>query len=376
MPVVSLGCPGHNPQKLVVSLDRYPTLDSFQAVLPARFNLTPETKGTLSYAGDNDLFYDLWDDEGWMIALTEMEGQSKANLIWNAHIPTLPTSLKRGRSALHDKDGMDMLSQLLAAPESHTGSRQKRRRRSEKAINTDGSSQPMKRQQQQTELYRRLSKEQGHIAAFNSLDKAWQERFFILADIVKDIFGAAYYLQNPLEIACPLCLANIKLSQICERRMGNLMHSQHHLRKMHYESSVEIIRETARTLVARWEERFSLAKTCVTPITDDMQRCLQDILATRELTTLTTIFKRDPLDDNKSDTQELDNAVAIHHHLMTLGAQDLTSRVLADHSPHPHHTEADQLLVSVTHPANVSLHSTAISIPQEMLMMASFKPEE
>ncbi|KAI8914746.1 hypothetical protein DFJ77DRAFT_32067 [Powellomyces hirtus] len=359
MPVVQISCPGNNPQKALVSLDRYPTLSSFLHTLPTRFNLPhPSLKhakqaASLTYL-DNGQPYDITDDEGWIIALGEMEHQPKPTLVWTVHVKrereeeqataattvpvSVPLSVPFGIAGLgnglghviaaSDREGMDVLTQLLSqssnnnnnnntsnanggagttvndAVNAHSagttdhpsnsttttttntnnsnGPAPKRRRRSSKNPNIDGtvpptSASPMKRQQQQTELYRRLSKEAGHAAAFDALDKSWQDRFYSLADIVQDIFGSRHYLLNPLEVACPLCLTCIKLSQICERRMGNLMHAQHHLRKVHYDSPLNIVRETAVALVARWEERFGAGKMVVTPITEDMRRCLRDI---------------------------------------------------------------------------------------------------
>ncbi|TPX71885.1 hypothetical protein SpCBS45565_g00828 [Spizellomyces sp. 'palustris'] len=295
MPVVQISCSGHNPQKALVSIDRYPSLASFLQTLPARFNVKPHPRASLTYV-ENGQPYDITDDEGWLIALGEMETQPKPTLVW-----TLPVSgTKREREVQDtDREGMDVLSQLLAAPAAATAAAAaspsgnpevpvppKRRRRSSKNPNIDGSPAApahVKRQQQQTELYRRLSKEQGHAAAFDALDKAWQERFYALADIVQDIFGSRHYLLNPLEVACPLCLASIKLSQICERRMGNLMHAQHHLRKVHYDSPIPVVQNTAQALVQRWEERFGNAKMCVTPLTEEMKRCLRDINGGRDV---------------------------------------------------------------------------------------------
>ncbi|KAJ3151001.1 hypothetical protein HDU86_006257 [Geranomyces michiganensis] len=352
MPVVQLGCSGHNPQKTLVSLTRYPTLASFLDTLPQRFSASPspppplpppplsplspshapdllsseqfpsadaagggglsplhaesgpasKTSGLLTYL-ENGQAYDIVDDEGWQIAVGDMESQAKPVLVW-----TLDADAKKGTTTcaqiaaafgMDESAKLEVLTQLLltqpanppvaaaaaaaAAPgggQDVPGPVPKRRRRSSKnrIINeTEAPPGPIKRQQQQTELYRSIVKSSGHAAAFAALDKAWQDRFYILADIVNDIFGSRHYLLNPLEVACPLCLTCIKLSQICERRLGNLMHTHHHLRKVHLHSPVDVVRATTLALILRWEEKFGPDKTIVTPLTDDMRRLLADV---------------------------------------------------------------------------------------------------
>ncbi|KAJ3169581.1 hypothetical protein HDU88_000772 [Geranomyces variabilis] len=364
MPVVHLGCSGHNPQKTLVSLDRYPTLASFLDTLPQRFSVssplpTPpplplasdllsrdqcpsvgtaggddalsplhnefdvpqkDSPGLLTYL-ENGQAYDIVDDEGWQIAVGDMEMQAKPVLVWTA-----AADARRGATTceqiaaafgMDESAKIEVLTQLLLSQSVNPnaaaaaaaaaasggggqnvveGSAPKRRRRSSKnrIVNpAEPPPGPIKRQQQQTELYRSIVKASGHAAAFSALDKAWQDRFYILADIVKDIFGSRHYLLNPLEIACPLCLTCVKLSQICERRLGNLMHTHHHLRKVHLQSPVEIVRATTVALILRWEEKFGPEKTIVTPLTDEMRTLLGEIDSgrSRELVSLSVTLE-------------------------------------------------------------------------------------
>ncbi|KAI9096584.1 hypothetical protein DFS34DRAFT_686359 [Phlyctochytrium arcticum] len=352
MPVVQISCSGHNPQKALISIDRYPTLQSFFQTLPTRFNVKPHLRATLTYV-ENGQPYDITDDEGWMIALGEMETQAKPVLVW-----TVPLAgQKRDRDHVPESgETVDVLQQLLAAPgqgsiettpqqspaSSSTGdlSVVRRRRRSNKNPTIDGSvppATPVKRQQQQTLLYRRTAKEEGHIVAFEALDKAWQERFYILGDIVQEIFGSRQYLINPLEICCPLCLAIVKLSQICERRLGNLMHTEHHLRKAHSQSPALVVQQAVDVLVARWEERFGPHKMCLTPLTDEVKACLRDVSGGREQQLQT---RRQNMSNDPGSSSIPSHS---HAHLVNVGPSSALS------SQQLQHTQGDLSANSLTH---------------------------
>lgn len=103
-------------------------------------------------------------------------------------------------------------------------------------------------------LYRQISLQQSVQHAFNALDDNYKIKFICLRRIGEMLFGDSRYVMNPFQVLCPLCLSPIKLTTLCDKRMGNLMNKKHHMCRNHLrgeDDSPSVI--TAKTLLSRWE---------------------------------------------------------------------------------------------------------------------------